>query len=495
MDIRSFFAPKQKRHKPADAWDSVRNWDAAPAQDPPSAPPPPLPKVTKDRVVGRTYRCTNGNVVWRGGTKPFECTWEGCDHACTRSNVLTTHMCTHTGEKPYVCTWEGCDYVCVQQPHLAIHMRKHTGVKPYKCGYEGCDYACTTSGSLKVHKRSHSGEKPYKCDWPDCGYECTTSGSLDSHKRKHTGEKPYKCDWPDCGYACTQSSALTTHMRTHTGDKPYKCKWEGCKYASTRPYVLTVHIRAHMGDKPYKCDYEGCDYACTEACRLKTHMRTHTGEKPYKCDHEGCDYACAQATHLKAHIQSWHTEEGQRHKKKKEEQVAQFLVSAGYTELRNLGDVAPPEGHFVREKHLDFRCQDTTSCSFARIDFVVGVRGGVVFLEVDEDQHSSYGVSCDCSRMASVHETTVLHSDPQPVVFIRYNPDAYRVDGTLQKIPKKDRMARLLQFLRSIEVQPGEVYMQIYYLYYDRSECNDLPDVCYDEGFFAALKGSCDIVG
>jgi len=37
--------------------------------------------------------------------------------------------------------------------------------------------------------------------------------------------------------------------------------------------------------------------------------------------------------------------------------------------------------------------------------------------------------------------------------------------------------------------------MQIYYLYYDRSECNDLPDVCYDEGFFAALKGSCDIVG
>jgi hypothetical protein len=27
-------------------------------------------------------------------------------------------------------------------------------------------------------------------------------------------------------------------------------------------------------------------------------------------------------------------------------------------------------------------------------------------------------------------------------------------------------------------------------MYYDRSECNDLPDVCYDEGFFPALKGS-----
>ena len=221
-------------------------------------------------------------------------------------------------------------------------------------------------------------------------------------------------------------------------------------------------------------------------------MRTHTGEKPYTCLE--CDYACAQSAHLASHVACWHTEEGRKRKKKKEEQVAKHLVAAGYTECTSLGDAAPPEGSFVREKHLDFQCQDTRSCSFARIDFVIGVRGGVVFLEVDEDQHACYGVACDCSRMASVHETTVLHSDPQPVVFVRYNPDAYRVDGELQTILKKDRMARLVEFLKEIEVKPGEVYMQIYYMYYDRSECNDLPDVCYDEGFFPALKGSCEIV-
>jgi hypothetical protein len=343
-------------------------------------------------------------------------------------------------------------------------MRTHTGVKPYKCTHEGCDFACAHSGSLAPHMRTHTGEKPYKCTHERCDFTCARSGHLVTHMRTHTGEKPYKCTHEGCDFACAQSGALATHMRTHTGEKPYKCT------------------------------HEGCDFACAKSGDLARHMRTHTGEKPYKCTHEGCDYACAQSGRLASHVKCWHTEEGQRRKKKKEEQVAKFLVSAGYTELHNLGDVAPPEGHFVREKHLDFRCQDTTSCSFARIDFVVGVRGGVVFLEVDEDQHSSYGVSCDCSRMASVHETTVLHSDPQPVVFVRYNPDAYRVDGALQKIPKKDRMARLLQFLREIEVQPGAVYLQIYYLYYDRSECNDLPDVCYDEGFFPALKGSCEIV-
>ena len=58
----------------------------------------------------------------------------------------------------------------------------------------------------------------------------------------------------------------------------------------------------------------------------------------------------------------------------------------------------------------------------------------------------------------------------------------------------KDRMARLVEFLKEIEVQPGAVYMQIYYLYYDRSECNDLPDVCYDEGFFPVLKANCELV-
>ena len=47
---------------------------------------------------------------------------------------------------------------------------------------------------------------------------------------------------------------------------------------------------------------------------------------------------------------------GNKEKKKKEEQVAKHLVAAGYTECTSLGDAAPPEGSFVREKHLDFRC-------------------------------------------------------------------------------------------------------------------------------------------
>ena len=148
------------------------------------------------------------------------------------------------------------------------------------------------------------------------------------------------------------------------------------------------------------------------------------------------------------------------------------LLSAGYTESHATANM-PPVGHFKREKRIDFKCANVqTTAANARIDFVVATPGGLVFLEVDEQQHL-YGydalVSCDMKRMAHTMETLFVElGDALPHIYwLRYNPDAYRVDGDLVRVPKADREARLMSWLEQFEAAAP---LQIGYAFYDTDD-------------------------
>ncbi len=64
----------------------------------------------------------------------------------------------------------------------------------------------------------------------------------------------------------------------------------------------------------------------------------------------------------------------------------------------------PPPKAFKREKRINSRCVDAQG-TWCRIDLVLGMDTGYVFLEVDEYQHR-FGydamLSCDMKRMAKV---------------------------------------------------------------------------------------------
>jgi hypothetical protein len=372
--------------------------------------------------------------------------------------------------------------------------------KKFKCDFEGCEFACAQSGNLTVHKRTHTGEKPYKCDFQDCKFACTTSSDLTKHKRTHTGEKPYKCDFQDCKFACTRSSILTVHTRTHTGEKPYKCDFQDCNHACTSSGNLTRHKRTHTGEKPYKCDFEDCNFACTQSNHLTTHKRTHTGEKPYKCDFENCNYACTTSGHLTKHIRGCHSATGNARKKKQEVRVETALLKAGYRLWVGSRDILPPLGYYMREKRVNFRCNGSNmNCNWANIDFIVGVKGGVVFLEVDEHQHKDYMISCETRRMTTVHESCML--DPaqplanMPLVFLRYNPHAFRVDGKLGRIPKVNREKKLVEYLKNMSLDSkaaGE--LKILYAFYDKSSLGNKPLICGDVEFPTSLVEACNCI-
>jgi len=401
----------------------------------------------------------------------------------------------HLSAAPFECDVPGCNYACTTSGHLTSHKLTHTGEKPFQCDFPGCNYACTQSGNLAAHKRTHTGEKPFQCDFAGCNYACSASGNLTRHKRTHTGEKPFQCDFPGCNYACTQSGSLVTHKRTHTGEKPFQCDFAGCGYATTTSDHLTSHKLTHTGEKPFQCDFAGCGYACSESGNLTVHKRTHTGEKPFQCDFPGCGYATTQSSHVVTHKKAMHTQEGQARQKKQERRVELALEKAGYTPLL-AGGVKPPPMHFKREMHVDFKCVGDIDGKFARVDFMLTTASGhLVALEVDEGQHRfGYGsIGCDMKRMTKIYESMVLEGHTQ-LTFLRYNPDAYKVAGQLQKIRKTAREEWLLAHLMSLP--PSSDGLCVDYAYYDSPSASAVrPSICDDLEYDAHLREVVSRVG
>jgi hypothetical protein len=159
-------------------------------------------------------------------------------------------------------------------------------------------------------------------------------------------------------------------------------------------------------------------------------------------------------------------------RKQQEQRVCESLIADGWTEWSH-PEAMPPFRHFKREKRIDFKCVDSDD-TWCRIDFVLGVEGGYVFLEVDENQHQ-YGydglLSCDMKRMNKVMSSLALEAGDElpPIYWLRFNPSAWRVDGVLQTAPKKKREEWLCNFVSAIELTE-ETPLAIGYAYYNSTE-------------------------
>ncbi|XP_057201973.1 transcription factor E4F1 isoform X2 [Triplophysa rosa] len=75
-----------------------------------------------------------------------------------------------------------------------------------------CDKTFKTTNILRTHMFTHTDQKDFKCEI--CGNAFRTKGSLIRHKRRHTDERPYRCN--QCGLAFRESGALTRHLKSLT---------------------------------------------------------------------------------------------------------------------------------------------------------------------------------------------------------------------------------------------------------------------------------------
>lgn len=106
---------------------------------------------------------------------------------------------------------------------------------------------------------------------------------------------------------------------------------------------------------------------------------------------------------------------------------------------------------------------EETACGFYRPDFVFDAGTHVVVVEVDEDQHKAYDPACENKRMMDIFNSF----GGVPVVFLRWNPDAFTVDGVTRRVYQKTRHAHLVRQLREALVNPPTRLLCITRMYFD----------------------------
>ena len=106
-------------------------------------------------------------------------------------------------------------------------------------------------------------------------------------------------------------------------------------------------------------------------------------------------------------------------------------------------------------------------CVKYRPDFLMDALTHFVVLEVDENQHSGYPCECESVRMFNIAQALAL-----PTIFIRYNPDEFRIGSKKQDVKEADRWRRLHQVLQWALYDVVETpFVSARYLFYDN--CKD----------------------
>jgi hypothetical protein len=86
-----------------------------------------------------------------------------------------------------------------------------------------------------------------------------------------------------------------------------------------------------------------------------------------------------------------------------------------------------------------------------------------LFIEVDENQHKSYCEQGEIGRMKNIY-----HAEGGiPVIFIRYNPDNFKVGGKRQNLSQAKREELLIKWCKYYEDKIPESPLVVNYLFYD----------------------------
>lgn len=240
----------------------------------------------------------------------------------------------------------------------------------------------------------------------------------------------------------------------------YNCKYAECSYVTPYHSNLKKHVNfIHTKEKKYLCSQEGCSFKSAANGNLKSHIRFI--------------HASASKGNLTKHVNSQHTKTGIQNKKKKEHHLFKYLQDQ---------DIIKEATLFDREHCISFRCVKANE-TWCYVDFIIIINGLIVLLENDETQHDTYAVSCESSRAVRIHETLALEGNTLPILFIRFNPDAYRVDGKLKKISRIDRYAKLMQVIKEYSDQIEKAPLHVVYMYYDVKGTNGKLCIADDSEF------------
>ena len=288
------------------------------------------------------------------------------------------------------------------------------------------------------------------------------------------------CKHEDCNITASynkkgESNALFCDNHKEIGMVNVKsklCQYDKCQTRATFGYInqTATHCARHklplmFTKRKVECQEEGCEEISEYGIEEPTHCYLHQkeneicllGQTCKNCNRENelCnkDQICltyCRPTELSV--------TAKKIIKKKEALVLSYLDKNIKTDIKSIDD-----------RIID------TSCVKRRPDRVYDCGSYFLIVEVDENQHKSYSNGCsfdvktqELRRMVQIHEA--LSSGMIPVIFLRFNPDNYKVGGTLQKINMQKRLDILSKWVThclNLKEDPEQPSIRIKHLFYD----------------------------
>ena len=277
------------------------------------------------------------------------------------------------------------------------------------------------------------------------------------------------------------------------------CLFNGCltrstynKKGSKIPKYCLTHKEPDMIDVITKmCVSIDCKvrasygYASYGVKFCSQHKKENTIKNPNKkCENKGCSEIATHGDNT--NVRCYY------HQKKTDNNfIERICVKCGFLELldsKNMCRNCVPEHfnsyrmakqlkvkHFLDANNIKYNFYDKTVdkgvCGKERPDFVLDAATHQIVIEVDENQHSNaLYKKCHVPRMINISQSLGM-----PTVFIRYNPDNYRVDGKLHKPFDNMRLGKLKEWIEHVmKMSIGDIkkvgFLSVVHLFFNEYE-------------------------
>ena len=310
-----------------------------------------------------------------------------------------------------------------------------------------------------------------------------------------------RCTQDNCDYECKSNSHFKRHLwQVHNiGDgKIFKCTQDNCDYECKSNSHFKRHLwQVHnIGDgKIFKCTQDNCDYECKSNSHFKRHLwQVHNiGDgKIFKCTQDNCDYESKSNSHFKRHLSTVH-DIGDYECSICAKMVFKLLPDyinpkvttkndiiknscrncykkiTGYNSRIEKDMVESLEQNETIKEYImlkDKIIKGSDCNTKRRPDLMIGsTQELIIILECDEHQHSGYNSLCEMGRMDEIFDEL---KDTR-TIFIRWNPDNYKITGNYNKKKKDERLNELKNLiLKLINKKNWENdYTMVFYMYYN----------------------------
>ena len=148
------------------------------------------------------------------------------------------------------------------------------------------------------------------------------------------------------------------------------------------------------------------------------------------------------------------------------------LAVRGFIEIleqkQRIAPIAPNQTRITwKIESTDKQVRGGGGCVTTRPDILLDYTYFKVIVEVDEHQHNDRPESCERTRMQGLFQ----EFGGFPLLFIRYNPDEYKIKGKTVATPRSKRLGELEELLNRLRNTTSLPYMfcVVYMFYSDRS--------------------------